>query len=40
MCRDAKNILTKKNYYTGRNKLILENGYLHRLAVFDGLVSD
>jgi DNA polymerase/3'-5' exonuclease PolX len=35
-CRDVKKILSTKHYFTGSNKHILQNPYLHRLAIYTG----
>jgi hypothetical protein len=37
LTRDVSKLLSTKNYYTGNNKHILENGYLHRQAILQGL---
>jgi len=40
MCRSVKKLMTTKQYFTGQNKHILSDPWLHRKAILDGFESE
>jgi len=40
MCRSVKKLMTTKQYFTGKNKHILNDPWLHRKAILEGFESE
>jgi hypothetical protein len=40
MCRSVQKLMTTRQYFTGKNKHILADPYLHRMAILEGFESE